>query len=275
MPELPEVEITKQGIRNRIFQKKLNKIVIRNNRLRWPIDNNTDEILKERIVLDCTRRSKYILIHFEHGIQFIHLGMSGSLQFSYLDKPLEKHDHVEWIFEEFALRLNDPRRFGAVIWHPYENGPIELHPLINKLGIEPFSNDFTGEYLYNKFKINNTNIKQALLNGKIVVGIGNIYASEILFKSRINPFLKTKYLSINQCEELAQIIIETLNEAIASGGSSIKNFVDSNGKQGSYIEKYAYVYNREGKQCKICKKNDIIKIYQNNRSTYYCPLCQD
>ncbi|MBW0454198.1 MAG: bifunctional DNA-formamidopyrimidine glycosylase/DNA-(apurinic or apyrimidinic site) lyase [Candidatus Kinetoplastibacterium crithidii] len=275
MPELPEVEIIRQELHNKITNKQLKKVVIRESRFRWPVRHDLNKILENKLIMNCTRRGKYLLIHFEHGIQLIHLGMSGSLKFSEKNNILAKHDHIEWFFENFSLRLNDPRRFGAVIWHPKQNGSIYEHDLIKNLGIEPFSKELNGQYLFDRFKKRNCSIKQALLSGKIVVGTGNIYASESLFKARINPTKMAKMLSLKECELLANTIKNVLYIAIESGGSSLKDFVNTNGISGKYIEQHACVYNKEGQKCVVCNKDYILKILQNKRSTYYCPNCQN
>ncbi|WBF65644.1 MAG: bifunctional DNA-formamidopyrimidine glycosylase/DNA-(apurinic or apyrimidinic site) lyase [Candidatus Kinetoplastibacterium crithidii] len=275
MPELPEVEIIKQELHNKITNKQLKKIVVRENRFRWPVRQDLNKILENKLIINCTRRGKYLLIHFEHGIQLIHLGMSGSLKLSKENDVLAKHDHIEWFFENFSLRLNDPRRFGAVIWHSKEDGSIEEHPLIKNLGLEPFSKELDGQYLFDQLKKRNCSIKQALLSGKIVVGTGNIYASESLFKAQINPMKIARTLSFKECDLLANAIKNILYIAIDSGGSSLKNFVNTNGISGRYIEQHACVYNKEGEKCVACHKNYIIKIFQNKRSTYYCPNCQN
>ncbi|AWD32237.1 Formamidopyrimidine-DNA glycosylase [Candidatus Kinetoplastibacterium sorsogonicusi] len=272
MPELPEVENTIRGIKS-IIGKRLNKLIINNYNMRWKISTKLPNILQNQIVLNCQRRGKIILIYFQNGIQLIHLGMSGMLYRSDISSNKKKHDHVEWLFDNEIIRLNDPRRFGYVLWHSNDSGSIELHPRIKNLGIEPFSNKLNAEYLYKIFQKKNTEIKQAIMNSNIIVGIGNIYASEILFNAQINPFKLVKELSLKECSRLIFNIKKILNIAINSGGSSIKNYKNMEGVNGSFIYKYAMVYNLEGKNCKICNSL-IIKKTQKQRSTYLCPSCQ-
>lgn len=273
MPELPEVETTRRGIATVITGHPVRELVVRQPRLRWPIPDNLGDLLAGRPVLACARRGKYLLLHFGHGTQIVHLGMSGSLRRVALGEPPRLHDHVDWVFDHAIYRLHDPRRFGAVLWHPMEDGPIDSHPLLARLGVEPFDGRFDGAWLHAHFQGRNMTVKQALLAGHAVVGVGNIYASESLFRARINPKRAAGSLSRARCDRLAQAIVQTLNDALESGGSTLRDYVDSRGEPGAYFEMHAAVYERSGLPCKVCG-TPIRRIVQGQRATYYCPVCQ-
>lgn len=273
MPELPEVETTRRGVATVITGHTLRELVVRQPRLRWPIPPELPTVLAGHQVLECTRRGKYLLIHFSHGTQIVHLGMSGSLRRVPSDEPPRLHDHVDWVFDHATFRLHDPRRFGAVLWHPLENGPLDAHPLLAKLGIEPFDLRFSGAWLQQQFKGRSAAIKQVLLAGHAVVGVGNIYASESLFRARINPKVAARRLSRDRCDRLAEAIKSTLNDALASGGSTLRDYVGASGEPGAYFTIHAAVYEREGQPCRVCA-TPIKRYVQGQRATYYCPTCQ-
>lgn len=241
--------------------------------MRWPIPSDLPALLSGRTVLECGRRGKYLLLRFDHGTQIVHLGMSGSLRSTAPGEFLRKHDHVEWIFDQAVLRLHDPRRFGAVLWHPDADGPIENHPLLAKLGIEPFDPRFDGAWLHRHFKRHGAAVKQVLLAGMAVVGVGNIYASESLFRARINPKTPANKLSAARCDRLADMVRATLADALTSGGSTLRDYVGASGEPGAYFEIHAAVYEREGQPCKVCG-TPIRRFVQGQRATYYCPKCQ-
>ncbi|AGF48120.1 formamidopyrimidine-DNA glycosylase [Candidatus Kinetoplastibacterium oncopeltii TCC290E] len=275
MPELPEIELLKREIDPRVKNRTVLEFKVRNYKLRWPVPEYLPKIITNKNILKCSRRGKYLLFHFEHGVQIIHLGMSGSIRFI-KDEPPGKHDHLEWVFNEsIILRMNDPRRFGAVLWHDLKNdGQLHENKIFKNLGLEPFSLELTDEYLYKKLSNKKKSIKQIILDGHIIVGVGNIYSSESLFKSRLNPLIPASELSMKDCAKMITSIRETLNDSIGSGGSTIKNYVSTNGESGNYIKNHASVYGRDGLPCTLCNSK-IIKIKQNGRSTYYCPNCQD
>jgi formamidopyrimidine-DNA glycosylase len=273
MPELPEVETTRRGIDTIITGKPLRRLVVREPRMRWPIPADLPETLAGRRVLACSRRGKYLLLEFEHGTQIVHLGMSGSLRSVPSDEAPRKHDHVDWIFDDVTLRLHDPRRFGAVLWHPASDGPIIAHPLLAKLGIEPFDPRFDGKWLHQQFKGRSIAIKQALLAGTAVVGVGNIYASESLFRAGIDPRTPASRVSLARCTRLANHIRATLADALTSGGSTLRDYVGATGQPGSYFEIHAAVYERANQPCRVCQ-TPIRRIIQGQRATYYCPHCQ-
>lgn len=273
MPELPEVEVTRLGIAPHIEGRSLRRMVVRNPNLRWPVPEGLDALLRDQPLLRTERRGKYLLLHFPPGVQLIHLGMSGSLRLLTQAQAPAPHDHIDWQFDEQILRLRDPRRFGAVLWHPNEAGSVLQHPRLASLGIEPFDSGFTGRFLHDHVTNRNTSIKALLLAGNIVVGVGNIYASESLFRAGIHPATPGHRLSLMRCERLVQAIRATLADAIAAGGSSLRDFVHSDGNTG-YFQLNSAVYDREGQPCRRCTTGIIRKVVQNQRATYYCPRCQ-
>lgn len=273
MPELPEVETTRRGIDAVATGHTLLRMVVHDSRMRWPIPQELPELINGQVVRACLRRGKYLLIEFDAGTVLVHLGMSGSLRSVMQNALLRKHDHVEWIFEHATLRLHDPRRFGSVLWHPRSAGPVGQHPLLQKLGIEPFDPAFNATFLHNGLAGRSMSIKQALLAGDIVVGAGNIYASESLFRARIHPKTRASRVSLARCERLAQAIRSTLTDALESGGSTLRDYVNATGEPGAYFTLHAAVYERESKPCKVC--GTLIKrIVQGQRATYFCPSCQ-
>lgn len=273
MPELPEVETTRRGIATLMPQQILRQCIVHESRMRWPIPSNMGELLQNRTVLSCERRGKYLLIHFEHGYQIIHFGMSGSLRSVAADAPRQKHDHVEWIFDHARFLLHDPRRFGSVLWHDHSDGPILEHPLLVRLGLEPFSPEFTPEYLFQQLANKKPTIKSVLLAGQIVVGVGNIYASESLFKAAIDPTSAANSLTKNQVTLLHQAIVDTLQQALTAGGSTLRDYLNASGEAGAYFELHAQVYSKTGQPCPRCT-NPIQRMVQNQRATYFCAQCQ-
>lgn len=273
MPELPEVETTRRGIATLMPQQILRQCIVYQPSMRWPIPADMGDLVKNRIVLACERRGKYLLIRFEHGYQIIHLGMSGSLRSVAADAPRQKHDHVEWIFDHARFLLHDPRRFGAVLWHDHNDGPILEHRLLAKLGVEPFSPEFTPDYLFQQLANKKSAIKSVLLAGQSVVGVGNIYASESLFMAAIDPTLPANQLDKTQVKRLHQAIVETLQQALASGGSTLRDYLNASGEAGAYFELHAKVYSKVGQPCPRCA-TPIQRMVQNQRATYFCPQCQ-
>jgi len=276
MPELPEVEVTKQGIEPYIQGKTVTGVNIYDGRLRWPVPKNLEKILSGQKVAQIKRRGKYLLFRMDDGHLIIHLGMTGVLRLHKPSDELKKHDRIEILFGQRVLRLHDPRKFGAVLWASDESGEIEKHPLIAKLGVEPFSDDFNDEkaglHLYQHAKGRQISIKQWLLAGQAVVGVGNIYCSESLFSAGIHPQMAAGKLSLPRAEKLALAIKDTLQRAIKAGGSSLKDFVNSEGDPGHFMLQ-TKVYDRAGLPCRVCQTN-IKQIVQGQRSTYFCPKCQ-
>jgi len=270
MPELPEVETTKNGISSYIVGKHVNDIIIRERKLRWVIPSGLIDSLKNQRINQLTRRAKYLLFHTDNGCLIVHLGMSGSLRLVRKDRPHVKHDHVDFIFEsKYILRFHDPRKFGAILW---TNKNPAKHRLISHLGPEPLEDEFNAEYLHAKSINRSVPIKTFIMNSYIVVGIGNIYASEALFLSGINPKCKVNRISITRYKKLVGSIKTILAQAINKGGTTLRNFVNSDGLPG-YFANELKVYNCAGKPCSKCN-NEIKVIKQNQRSTFYCTFCQ-
>lgn len=272
MPELPEVEVTRRGVAPHVEGKVVSGVLLRHSGLRWPFPLELERLLAGRTVRATGRRGKYLLLHFEHGTLIIHLGMSGHIRILPAATPPQKHDHVDLVLGDQALRLTDPRRFGAVLWHGAEEGGVEEHILLRHLGVEPLEPGFTAELLYRQTRGRSAPIKQVLLAGDIVVGVGNIYASESLFKARIHPKTAAGRISLARYALLAESIRETLAAAIVQGGSSLRDFINVNGQSGYFQQNY-FVYNRAGLPCRICDK-PVRQIQQGQRSTFYCVNCQ-
>lgn len=269
MPELPEVEITRRGIAPYVEGRTVTAVVVRDRRLRWPVPRNLARRLSGRTVQRVLRRGKYLLLDFGAGWLIVHLGMSGSLRVTEPGATLKPHEHIDLVFGRIALRLRDPRRFGAVLW---TSGDIAAHPLIAGLGVEPLSQAFSGAWLHAATRRRRTAIKPLLMNAAIVVGVGNIYANESLFRAGISPRTPAARLSRARCEKLAQAVVETLNAAIAAGGSSLRDFVHSDGSSGWFQQQY-FVYERSGLPCRVCG-TPIRGVRLGQRSTFLCPSCQ-
>ena len=276
MPELPEVEVTRLGIAPHLQGQKLSAVKVLDGRLRWPVPSNLPKILSGQKVHSIDRRGKYLLIEMDMGHLLIHLGMTGTLRVLPCSEPLKTHDRVTFEFGKFSLRLHDPRKFGAVLWHPKTKGALDKHVLLQKLGVEPFSSEFAGELgaaiLYQASRKRSIAVKQFLLAGQAVVGVGNIYCSESLFMAGIHPTKAAGKLTRLQCVRLAEAVRIILKKAIDAGGSSLKDFVNSEGDPGHFMVQ-TKVYDRKGLPCKVCK-TPITQIVQGQRSTYFCPQCQ-
>ncbi len=254
--------------------KTVRQFIVHEPRLRWPVPPTLAQTIEGQRLLACERRGKYLLFQFAHGTQIVHLGMSGSLRSLPLDAPRRKHDHAEWILADTRILLHDPRRFGAILWHPAQQGPAtETHPLLRALGVEPFDPAFTGAWLHAQLAARRQSIKQTLLAGTIVVGVGNIYASEALYLARIHPSAPAGRLSRERCERLVAAIRTTLAQALDSGGSTLRDYLDARGEPGAYFSLHAAVYGREGQACRHCQ-TPIRRLIQGQRATYYCPRCQ-
>ena len=276
MPELPEVEVTRLGIQPHLQGERVSDVQIIDGRLRWPVPSHLRSTLVGQTLHNIERRGKYLLLEMDKGHLLIHLGMTGVLRVLPAKEPLKPHDRVVIVFGKRSLRLHDPRKFGAVLWHASKSGPIADHPLLLKLGTEPFSADFANErgaaVLYRCSRGRSVAVKSFLLAGQAVVGVGNIYCSESLFEAGIHPAKPAGKLTKPQCERLASAVRMVLTKAIAAGGSTLRDFVDSAGKQG-YFTMQSKVYDRRGEPCLVCK-TPIRQIVQGQRSTYFCPVCQ-
>jgi formamidopyrimidine-DNA glycosylase len=270
MPELPEVEVTMRGLAPHLVGQRVTAAVIRHPELRWPVPENLPELLRDQTIRSLRRRAKYLLAGFDHGTLILHLGMSGSLRILPADTPPEKHDHFDLVLSNGKLmRLRDPRRFGAVLWHA---GDPAQHPLLAALGPEPLEDEFDARYLYQATRNKTAAIKQVIMDNRMVVGVGNIYANEALFRAGINPQLAAGKLSLPRCAKLATEIRATLAEAIKLGGSSLRDFVNTSGQPG-YFQQHYWVYGRGGEPCRRCGAL-IQQIRQGQRSSFYCKHCQ-
>ncbi len=276
MPELPEVEVCRQGIAPELLGQPVATVCARTPRLRQPIPTDLAQRLAGAVVVGIRRRGKYLLIDCEGpggpGSLIIHLGMSGNLRFVPLGHPVEKHDHFDLVLPGQILRLADPRRFGLVLWQGGTPEQSLCHPLLAGLGVEPLSDGFTVDLLHQAFSRRQGPVKPVLMDGKLLVGVGNIYASESLFRAGISPLRAASAISRARCERLVGAIRATLSDAIAAGGSSIRDYVHSDGGAGCF-QIQAAVYERAGQPCRRCA-GVVRQIRQAGRSTYYCPSCQ-
>ena len=272
MPELPEVEVTRRGIGPFLEGRRITGVVQRRSGLRWPFPVGLDKLLTGQVVVSTGRRGKYLLIHFSHGTLIIHLGMSGHLRILPPGLAPQKHDHFDLELQTQVMRFTDPRRFGAVLWHPNEDGDVEQHLLLRSLGVEPLGRDDLAQLLHRGTRKRSAAIKQVLLAGDIVVGVGNIYACESLFEAGIHPNTAAKRISLPRYEKLAVAIRRVLAAAIEQGGSSLRDFIGADGASGYFQQSY-FVYDREGEPCRQCG-SPVRRIVQGQRSTFYCGRCQ-
>ena len=268
MPELPEVEVTRRGIAPHLTGQTISAVAVRNPRLRWRISHSVAS-LAGRTVRGVRRRGKYLLVDCGDGHLIIHLGMSGSLRLLAPGTPPQKHDHFDLVLGDRLLRMRDPRRFGAVLWTA---GRVEAHPLIRHLGLEPLSRSLDARRLHRLTRACRTSIKQLLMDGRRIVGVGNIYASESLYRAGIDPRTRADRLSLERCDRLARAIKQTLQAAIRAGGSSLRDFVSAQGELGCFQQRYR-VYDRAGESCRRCGA-PVKRIVQGQRSTFYCSRCQ-
>ena len=270
MPELPEVETTLRGIAPHLTGQRVADVAIRHPHLRWPIPKNLARLLRGQTIHALRRRAKYLLLEFDHGTLILHLGMSGSLRILPVGTHANKHDHFDLMLDNGKLlRLRDPRRFGAVLWH---QGDIDEHPLLRELGPEPLGDDFDAAYLYRATRKRSAAIKLVIMDNHVVVGVGNIYANEALFRAGIRPTLAANKLRKPRCAKLVETIRQTLRDAIKQGGSTLRDFVNSDGEPG-YFQQHYWVYGRTGEPCRRCS-TPIRQIRQGQRSSFYCPTCQ-
>ncbi len=270
MPELPEVETTRRGIEPHLVGRTVVELRVRERRLRWPVAEGLEALLRGRQVLDVRRRAKYLLIGFGHGSLIVHLGMSGSLRLVDAQTPLLRHDHIEMRLDSgLSLRLHDPRRFGALLW---SEGPWERHPLLASLGPEPLGEAFDGEYLYQAIHARRQAIKLAIMDSRVVAGVGNIYANEALFAAGIDPRRACHRISRKRMLMLAASIRQILAAAVAQGGTTLRDFVDPQGRPG-YFQQTLQVYGRAGEPCRSCG-SPIAHALIGQRSSYFCRRCQ-
>lgn len=270
MPELPEVETARRGIAPSVVGRRLERVLVRESRLRWPVPTALPRLAAGQQVRDLRRRAKYLIFDLEHGSLLLHLGMSGTLRLLPRDVAPLAHDHIDIVLDSgLCLRFNDPRRFGSLLWTAED--PL-AHALLRQLAPEPLDEAFDGAYLARTAKGRRVAIKQLLMNSRLVVGVGNIYASEALFRAGIRPRRAAGRITRVQFDALAAAVKDVLHEAIRAGGTTLRDFFDAEGRPG-YFKQALYVYGRDGEPCRICK-NSIRQIVQGGRSTYFCPTCQ-
>jgi formamidopyrimidine-DNA glycosylase len=269
MPELPEVETTRLGLTPHIVGKQITKLTIRQRQLRQMIPTNLEQLLQNQHIKAIERRAKYLILVLEHGFLIIHLGMTGHLRVLQDFIPADKHDHVDFELNgKMVLRYNDPRRFGSIIYRE----SIEDFNIFKQLGVEPLNPFFSGEKLYQLCQKRQVAIKTMIMNQALIVGVGNIYASEALFMAKIHPLTPAKNLSLKQCHSLCLHIKDVLIKAIAQGGTTLQDYINADGKPG-YFKQSLQVYQRENKPCFICQTT-IKKLIIGQRSTFFCPHCQ-
>ena len=270
MPELPEVETTRRGLLPHVVGRRIEDVVVRNRNLRWPVSRDLARQLRGERVLAIRRRGKYLLFDCHEGHLLVHLGMSGRLSLVARDQPPRAHDHVDLRFEgSRSVRLTDPRRFGAMLW---VRGPAERHALLRGLGLEPLDGGFDGAALRKLARGRRVAVKHFLMNSRLITGVGNIYASEALFRAGIHPLRSVARISPARWSRLASAVRETLERALAAGGTTLRDYASLEGRPGEFGTECA-VYGREGLPCVACG-TPIRALRQGQRSTFYCPGCQ-
>jgi formamidopyrimidine-DNA glycosylase len=270
MPELPEVETTRRGLEPHVAGQTILRLTVHDHRLRWPVEARLPELLAGQRIESVERRAKYLLLRLTRGTVLWHLGMSGSLRIVPSDLPVDTHDHLDLALASgHTVRFNDPRRFGSV---HYLTGDPEAHPLLAKLAPEPFAAAFNTEYLWRKSRRRTVSIKQLVMNGQVVTGVGNIYASEVLFQSGIRPRRQSRSLKREEVARLVAAIRKVLKQAIRVGGTTLRDYVNPEGNPG-YFRQKLFVYERDTEPCRNCAT--LIRTFtQGQRSSYYCPTCQ-
>jgi len=269
MPELPEVETTRRGIEPHCVGRAVIRVLVREPRLRWPVPDQLTVLLAGQVIETVERRAKYLLFRTQVGSLLVHLGMSGSLRLVDADAPPSRHDHIDVLLDGgVCLRYHDPRRFGCFLWL----AAGEIHPLLAHLGPEPLSSDFDGRVLYRRSRGRKSPIKNFIMDGKVVVGVGNIYASEALFIAGIRPDRAAGRVSIVRYQRLAENIKQVLTSAINQGGTTLRDFVGGDGRPG-YFAQQLLVYGRGGQPCKRCNTT-LREVRLGQRSSVYCVSCQ-
>jgi formamidopyrimidine-DNA glycosylase len=270
LPELPEVETTRRGIEPYAVGRKIVRLAVHEPRLRWPVAKDMPRQVAGQRILATGRRAKYLLFELDSGTLLLHLGMSGSLRVLPTTTARIAHDHVDLVLDSGqSLRFNDPRRFGSL---HYTSGPADEHPLLIRLAPEPFDRRFNADYLWSVTRRRRVAIKQLLMNSHLVVGVGNIYANEALFRARIRPQRKARSLSRVEAARLVRAVRTVLRAAIRLGGTTLRDYVGADGAAGYFSQKH-FVYERAGKPCRICRAK-LRHLNQGQRSSYYCPTCQ-
>jgi formamidopyrimidine-DNA glycosylase len=270
MPELPEVETTRRGVAPHVVGRRVRQLHVYDSRLRWPVPPDLAQRIVGRTIDRVDRRSKYLLFRFGEDTLLVHLGMTGSLRVHGKAPARVLHDHVDIVLDDgTTLRYHDPRRFGAMLWI---GGAAERHPLLRSLGPEPFDERFDAMHCWSAARGRNVAVKLALMDNRMVVGVGNIYANEALFRAGIRPSTRLGRISRPRFARLVDEVRAVLKEAIAKGGSTLRDYVDSDGARG-YFQLQHYVYGREGEACRVCA-TPIRMIRQGQRASFYCPKCQ-
>ena len=270
MPELPEVETTCRGLAPHLVGRRIEALTVRDPRLRWPVPSDLPRKLAGHRVRQLRRRGKYLIFELDRGALIVHLGMSGALRIVPAASIPGKHDHLDWLFEGgIVLRFTDPRRFGSV---HFVTGDPEQHRLLSSLGPEPLSANFTPEGLHRTSRGRRISIKELLMNSHIVVGVGNIYANEALFRAGIRPRTSAGRISLERYRVLVECVRDTLKAALIAGGSSLRDWLHADGSTGYFQQQY-FVYDRADEACRRCS-TPIREIRQGQRASYYCPVCQ-
>jgi formamidopyrimidine-DNA glycosylase len=270
MPELPEVETVRRGIEPHVVGRTIERVVVRDRRLRWPIARGFERQLAGRRIRAVDRRGKYLLLGLDGGRVVLHLGMTGRLSLIAPGLPVQKHDHLDLVLSgDLALRFTDPRRFGAALWWPASQ---PHHVLIRHLGPEPLTGDFNADGLARLARKRSAPVKNFLMDGRVVVGVGNIYAVEALFRAGIRPKRPAGRVTRAEFGKLVEAVRAVLNDAIAAGGTTFRDFRDSSGEPGYFVQKL-FVYDRAGQPCRKCRA-PIKRLVIGQRSSYYCPKCQ-
>jgi formamidopyrimidine-DNA glycosylase len=270
MPELPEVETTRRGLEPVLAGQEIRRAIVRHRGMRVPVPPTLERDITGARIKRVERRAKYLLVVCDRGTLILHLGMSGRLWVVAPEAPLQAHDHFDLVLASGAVvRFRDPRRFGLVLW---QRPGAAVHPLLAHLGPEPLGEAFTADYLYRQTRKRTAAIKQVIMDGRVVVGVGNIYASEALFRAGINPKLHAHRLGPSRCQRLVQEIRATLEDAIRAGGSTLRDYVGGDGQAG-YFQNEHLVYGRTGEPCRRCGTS-VREVKQGQRSTFYCPRCQ-
>lgn len=271
MPELPEVETTRRGVAPHVVGARVVEVRVRDRRLRQPVPVDLDATLRGQRLVELLRRAKYLLFRFEQGTLILHLGMSGSLRVLAPDAPPQAHDHLDFVFDNGScVRLRDPRRFGVALW---TGEAPERHPLLRELGPEPWDPAFDADYLARLAKSRSGAVKNFLMDGHVVVGVGNIYASEALHRARIHPSRPARRVSRARYAALVSAVREVLESAIGFGGTTLRDFTRDDGKPG-YFRNELRVYDRAGEPCLQCGEAEIRSRVIGQRMSYFCPACQ-
>ncbi|MEP7062569.1 MAG: bifunctional DNA-formamidopyrimidine glycosylase/DNA-(apurinic or apyrimidinic site) lyase [Betaproteobacteria bacterium] len=270
MPELPEVETTRRDIVMAVVGRRIAAVTVYDPRLRWPVPPDLPRILADKRVLALDRRSKYLLFRFAVGTMIVHFGMTGSLRVLAKAPARRPHDHIDWLLDDgVTLRYHDPRRFGAVLW---TTDDPHTHPLLRELGPEPLESGFDGAHLWHAARGRGVAVKTLLMDSDVVVGVGNIYASEALYRAGIRPTTPARRVSRARMYRLAAAVRDVLQAAIDQGGSTLRDYVNGRGEAGRAQHGH-FVYGREGKPCRVCAA-PVRSRYVGQRNTFYCPTCQ-